>query len=64
MHLNFYLWTTSLETASFTHSYLIEVDCSSGQFKLAKLKDKKYTINAPIFFITLQKKKEMAAPNF
>ena len=46
------------------HKYLIEVDFSSGQFKLAKLKDQKYTINAPIFFITLQKKKEMAAPNF
>ena len=25
--------------------YLIEVDCSLGQFKSAKLKDKEYTIN-------------------
>ena len=37
------------------HRYLKEVDCSSGQFKSAKLKDKEYTINAPIFFTTLQK---------
>ena len=29
----------------------------------AKLKDKEYTINAPIFFIALQKKKKMDAPN-
>ena len=28
------------------HRYLKEVDCSSGEFKLAKLEDKKYTINA------------------
>ena len=46
------------------HRYLIEVDCSSGQFKSVKLKDKKYTINAPIFFTILQKKKKMDAPNF
>ena len=46
------------------HRYLIEVDGSLGQFKLANLKDKKNTINAPIFIITLQKKKEMDAPNF
>ena len=39
------------------HRYLIEVDYSSGQFKLAKLKDQKYTINAPIFFVTLPKRK-------
>ena len=31
--------------AKFLHRYLIEVDCSSGQFKSAKLKDKEYTIN-------------------
>ena len=35
-----------------------------GQFKSAKWKDKEHTINAPIFFTTLQKKKEMDAPNF
>ena len=46
------------------HRYLIEVDCSLGQFKSAKLKDKEYTKNAPIFFTTLQKKKKMDAPNF
>ena len=45
------------------HRYLIEVGCSSGQFKSAKLKDKEYTINAPTFFTTSQKRK-MDAPNF
>ena len=35
-----------------------------GQFKSTKLKDKEYTINAPISFTTLQKKKKMDAPNF
>ena len=40
------------------HRYLIEVDCSSCQFKSAKLKNKEYTINAPTFFTTLQKKKD------
>ena len=53
-----------LTSLSFNHRYLIEVDCSWGQFKLANLNDKKNTINAPIFIITLQKKKEMDAPNF
>ena len=38
--------------------------CSLGKLKSAKLKDKEYTINAPIFFTTLQNKKEMDAPNF
>ena len=42
----------------------MEVDCSLGQFKSAKLKDKEYTKNAPIFFTTLQKKKKLDAPNF
>ena len=42
------------------HSYY----CSSGQFKSAKLKDKEYTLEAQIFFTTLQKKKEMDAPHF
>ena len=32
-----------------TTDILIEVDCSSGQFKSAKLKYKEYIINAPIF---------------
>ena len=32
--------------ASQDHRYLIEVDCSSGQFKSAKLNDKDYTFNA------------------
>ena len=27
------------------HRYLIEADCSLGQFKSAKLKDKEYAIN-------------------
>ena len=35
--------------AGFYHRYLIKVDCSPGQFKSAKLKDKEYTINGPIF---------------
>ena len=30
----------------FSHRYLMEVDCSLGQFKSTKLKDKEYTINA------------------
>ena len=44
------------------HKYIIEVDCSWDQFKSYKLKDKEYSINAPIFFTSLQKK--MDAPNF
>ena len=46
------------------YGYLIEVDCSLGQFKSAELKDKNYTLNALIFFTTLQKKKEIDVPNF
>ena len=46
------------------HRYLIEVDCTWGQFKLAILKDEEFTINSPIFFITLQKKKKIDALNF
>ena len=38
---------------------LIEIDCSSGQFKSAKLKVKEYNKNAPISFTTLQKKRWM-----
>ena len=45
------------------HRYLIEVDCSSGQFKSAKLKETKYAINAPIFFTTYQQKRKRS-PNF
>ena len=30
----------------YDHRYIIEVDFSSGQFKSAKLKDKKYTKKA------------------
>ena len=37
------------------HRYLIEVDCSLGQFKSAKLKDKEHTVNAP-FFHSIAKK--------
>ena len=40
------------------HRYLIEVDCSLGQFKSAKSKDKEYTLNAPSFYSALQKKKD------
>ena len=46
------------------HRYLKEVDCSSGQFKSAKLKDEEYAIHAPFFFTTLQKKEKIDAPNF
>ena len=45
------------------HRYLKEVDCSSGQFKSAKLKDKEYTTKAPILFTTLQKKRN-GCPKF
>ena len=45
------------------HRYLIEVDCSLGQFKSAKLKDKEYIINAPSFYTTLQKKTEIDVTN-
>ena len=41
------------------YRYLIEVDCSSGQFKSAKLKDKEYTLNAPSFYTTTQKSKRL-----
>ena len=43
------------------HIYLIEVDYSLGQFKSAKLKDKEYSINTPIFHKIAKK---MDAPNF
>ena len=38
------------------HRYLIEEDCSSGQFKSAKLKDKNHTTDTPIFLTTLHKR--------
>ena len=41
------------------HRHLIEVDCSSSHFKSAKLKDKEFTINAPSFYTTLQKRKRL-----
>ena len=40
------------------HRYLIEIGCSSDQFKSAKLKDKEYTINMPIFFHNIAKKSD------
>ena len=46
----------------FNHRYLIEVDCSKGQFKPSILKDKEYTISAPSFYTTLQQKKEIETP--
>ena len=46
------------------HRYLIEVDCSLGQFKSAKLKDKVYTINAPIFFHNIAKKEKDVCTKF
>ena len=66
-------WQTSIEDlASITlmsreavhHRYLIEVDCSSGQFKSTKLKDKEYTLKAPILLTTSKQKKEMDASSF
>ena len=35
-----------------------DIDCSSGQFKSAKLKNKEYTVNAPSFNPTLKKEKD------
>ena len=46
------------------HRYQIELDCSLGQFKSAKLEDKEYTINATKFFCNIAKKKEIDAPSF
>ena len=40
------------------HRYLIEVDCSLGQFKSAKLKDQEYAINAPISQYCKKRKKD------
>ena len=40
-------------------THLIEVDCSSVQYKSAKLKDKEHTINAPSFKTTLQNRKRL-----
>ena len=37
------------------HQFLIEVDCSLGQFKSAKLKDKENTINPPSFYKRIAK---------
>ena len=45
--------------ASLHNRYVTEVDCSSGQFKSAKLKDKEYTINAPIFTQYCKKRKRL-----
>ena len=45
------------------HRYLIEVDFSFDQFKSTKWKDKEYTINAPSFYSTSQKRK-IDAPSF
>ena len=55
------LFETGFKTMvqDFWHRYLIEVDCSSGHFKSAKLKDKVYTINAQSFFTTMQKRKRL-----
>ena len=39
--------------------YQIEVDCSSGQFKSAKLKDKESTINVPSFLNNIEKRKRL-----
>ena len=44
---NFDMQVTNIN--GINHRYLIEVDCSLDQFKLVKLKDKKHTINAPVF---------------
>ena len=38
------------------YRYLIEVDCSLGQFKSAKLRGQEDTINASRFYTTLLKK--------
>ena len=46
-----------------TQQNLIEVDCYLGQFKSATLKDKEFTMNAPIFHNIAKKKKKMDAPN-
>ena len=47
---------------SFWHRYLIEVDCSAGQFKSAKLEDKEYNINVASF--SKHCKKEINAQRF
>ena len=39
------------------HRYLIEVDFSLGQFKSSKMKDKEYSITAPIFSQHCKKRK-------
>ena len=46
------------------HRYQIELDYSPGQFKSAKLKDKKYTINVPSFYTTLHKKERDLCTKF
>ena len=45
--------TAVLETG-LNHRYLIEVDCSLGEFKSTKLKEEVYTINAPSFCTTFR----------
>ena len=49
---------------SCNHRYIIEVDCSLGQFKSAILEDKEYTIDFIKFFHNIAKKKEIDAPSF
>ena len=43
--------TWKVNKISSDHRYLTEVDCSSDQFKSAKLKDKDYTMNACTKFL-------------
>ena len=38
------------------HRYIKEIDCSSGQFKSAKLKDKVYTKKAPSLLNNIKKR--------
>ena len=56
MKWNVFNWT---QVHRQDHRYLIEEDCSLGQFRSAKLKDKQYTINAPIFSQHCKKRKRL-----
>ena len=57
--LNKYESRFSHSKCNYKSQLSLRVDCSSSQFKSAKLKGKEYTINATSFFRTLEKRKRL-----
>ena len=51
-------WGAQHPNAGQNIQQLIQVVCSLDQFKSVKLKDNKYTLNAPCFYKTLQQRRK------